>query len=406
MERDFDIVVFGATGFVGKLICEYLAGRADASLRIAIAGRSKAKLVELVHELPQASSAWGIVVADSFDRQSLDDMTSRTKVVLTTVGPYAKYGRDLVASCAAHGTHYADLTGETLFVRACADEFDALARENGAKIVNSCGFDSVPSDLAVWLAAREAARANLGKLTKTDLVVRSLKGGVSGGTVDSLRVQLAEMREDPSLYRAVTDWYALSPDRKAEPKTKQPSDSPRPHVDQFLGGWIAPFIMAPFNTRLVRRTNALLDWEYGRDFSYGEVCCFGFGPRGAAMAHAMAGGLAAVMFGMSQPLTRGLLDRLLPQPGEGPSETTRRNGRFRVEVIAHTDTGAQVSATVAAKGDPGYAATSVMIAESALSLAQDDLGDRAGVLTPAVAMGQHLVDRLVAAGFTAEAAIR
>lgn len=401
--REFDIVVFGATGFVGKLICEYLVEHAPPTARIALAGRSATKLAALVDGLGPVAREWGVIEADSFDVASLDAMTTRTRVLLTTVGPYEKYGHEVAASCARNGTHSVDLTGEPLFVLYCANELDEIAKESGAKIVNSCGFDSIPGDFAVWLAAQEAQRHDLGELTDVTLVVRSMKGGLSGGTIDSLRVQLDKLKANPALRKKVADWYALSPDRAAEPKTKQPTDTPKPRHDAQLGGWVAPFIMAPFNTRFIRRTNALLDWEYGREFRYQEICCFPDNPRGAAMAYAMTAGLAATMYGMSFGPSRIVFDRLLPKPGQGPSKESRENGRFRMEVQAQTSRGGEVSSTVAAKGDPGYAATSIMISEAALALAFDETPDRAGVLTPVTGIGAPLIERLRAAGFTASA---
>lgn len=401
--RELDIVVYGATGFVGRLVAQYLATAAPDGTRIALAGRSADKLANVRATLPPSAQQWPLIVADAGDAPALADLARRTTVVATTVGPYAKYGVPLVAACAASGTHYADLTGEVLFVRRCIEEFDDSARDTGARIVNSCGFDSIPSDLGVFQTYLAAAEAGAGALGDTRFVMRAAKGGFSGGTIDSLRNQLDVAADDSSAKRILADPFALSPDRAAEPPMARglpDNDSLGIGYDAKAGGWTGPFVMASYNTRIVRRSNALLGWEYGKDFHYQEVTGFGSSPLGPILAGGMAAGLAGLVAGMRFGPTRAVLDRVLPAPGEGPGEEARRNGYFKAEVHASTESGRRVRTTVAAKGDPGYAATSVMIGESALCLALDDLPDRAGVLTPAVAMGAVLVRRLRAAGFT------
>jgi short subunit dehydrogenase-like uncharacterized protein len=407
-QRDLDIVVYGATGFVGRLVAEYLAGAAPEGVRIGLAGRSADKLAAVRAELPAAAADWPVIVADAADKQALSELAQRTTAVATTVGPYAKYGIPLVAACAEAGTHYADLTGEVLFVRQCADEFDEVARATGARIVNACGFDSIPSDLGVLTTYLAAERAGAGTLGDTRFVMRAVKGGFSGGTIDSLRNQLDVAADDPAAKGLLGDPFALSPDRDAEPPRERgarDNDILGIGYDSKLGGWTGPFVMASYNTRIVRRSNALLGWEYGPDFHYQEVTGFGSTPLGPVLAGGMAVGLAGLVAGMRFGPARALLDRVLPAPGEGPSEDTRRNGYFRAEIYANTETGRRVRTIVAAKGDPGYAATSVMLGESALCLALDDLPHRAGVVTPAVAMGEVLVKRLRAAGFTFDASV-
>jgi short subunit dehydrogenase-like uncharacterized protein len=323
-------------------------------------------------------------------------------VLVTTVGPYARYGLPVVEACARAGTHYADLTGEVLFVREAIDRFDAVAQESGAKIVHACGFDSVPSDLATLLLAERAKADGAGGLGDVRLVA-TLKGGASGGTIDSMRAQVEALADDSSLRRTVTDPYALSPDRSAEPDTRQPADAGLP-ARTPEGRWTAPFVMASFNTRIVRRSNALQDWGYGRGLRYEEVMGVGSGPLGAATAVGVTAGLAGALAAMSFAPTRALLDRVLPAPGTGPSEEARRNGWFRMVVDATAESGRKYRATAAGQGDPGYAATAVMLGESALALALDGdrLPDRAGSLTPATALGDVLVERLRAAGHTYE----
>ena len=401
--RDLDIVLFGATSFVGRLTAEYLARAAPDGVRIGLAGRSRERL-EAVRDA--AGVDWPLIVADSGNRSDMAELAAAARTIASTVGPYRRYGLRLVEACAAAGTHYADLTGEVLFIRQTIDEFDAAARESGARIVHSCGFDSIPSDLGV-LALHEAARADgAGQLGDTTMVVKTLRGGISGGTLASMKDGLDEARRSGSSRKLMGDPYALSPDRAAEPRNGGEGDLRTVRRDPATGEWIGPFVMASINTRVVRRSNALQDWAYGRDFRYREVMGFGTGPAAPAMAAGVAVGIGVLAGGLLFPPTRALLDRVLPGPGDGPSEQARESGRFRIEIRTRTATGADYVARVAAQGDPGYAATAVMLGESALCLAldADRLPERAGVLTPATAMGGVLTDRLRAAGHTYEAA--
>jgi short subunit dehydrogenase-like uncharacterized protein len=398
-DRDFDIVVFGASGYVGRLVAEHLTAQGN-DLRIALAGRSADRLTAVRAELGPAAADWVIIVADADDTAVLAAIAASTRVVATMVGPYARYGLPLVEACARAGTDYVDLAGELLFVRDSADRYHDVARDNGVRIVHSCGFDSVPSDLGVQLTAEAAARDDAGELAWATLVVRSVSGGFSGGTLASLIGQVDEMG-DPARRRIMSDPYALSPDRASEPDVGGQPDVTGPRWDSDVGMWTGPFVMANFNTRVVRRSNALQGWAYGRRLRYREVVGFGRGWTGPVTASAMtaclAAGSAALRFGS----TRALVNRLVPGPGEGPSERTRRRGHFRLEVHACTVTEARYRATIAAAGDPGYSATSVMVGQSALALAadRDGLPDAAGVLTPATAIGPVLARRLRAAGF-------
>jgi short subunit dehydrogenase-like uncharacterized protein len=402
--RTHDLVVYGATGFVGRLLAAYLAGAAPAGQRIALAGRSRSRLEQVRGELPAAARDWPLVEADSTDAASLAALAASTRVLATTVGPYLRHGLPVVEACARAGTHYADLTGEVLFVRRAIDATDAVARDTGARIVHACGYDSIPSDLSVLLLAERARADGAGGLHDVQLVATA-RGGVSGGTVDSVRAQFEELGRDTTARRVVGDPYALSPDRDAEPDTRQPRDAGPPSRTPD-GRWTAPFVMAPFNTRVVRRSNALQDWAYGRGLRYGEVMGCGWGIPGAAAATAITAALAGFAAAMSLPPTRSLLDRVLPDPGSGPGEQTRARGWFRMEVDATTGSGRRYRATAAGQGDPGYAATAVMLGETVLGLALDGdrLPDRAGSLTPATALGPVLVERLRAAGHTYEVA--
>ncbi len=394
-QREFDVVLHGATGFVGRLTAAHLATHGGAA-RIAISGRSQAKLEALKDAL---GVDWPVIVADSHDDVSLAALARSTTAVATTVGPYLRYGLPLVGACARAGTAYADLTGEVLFVRQSATALHELAQSTGARIVHSTGFDSVPSDLGVHLLRQRVTADGEGDLEDTALILISASGGFSGGTIDSLRTQIDEVAADRSLGAVVADPYSLSPDPAGESDAGRVLDGRRPMRDPLLGRWVAPFVMGPFNTRIVRRSNALQGFAYGPGFAYREVMGVGSGPAAPVLAGAITLGLGVVVAGMSFGPARALLDRILPSPGEGPAEKARVGGHFRVEVHTRTSTGARYVVTVAASGDPGYAATSVMIGESVLSLALDEGGGAGGVLTPAVALGDRLVDRLRTRGF-------
>lgn len=409
-EREFDLVLVGATGFVGRLTAAHLAEHAPSSVRIALAGRSEARLADVRSSLPGAAAQWPILVVDTTDSAAVVDLAARTRVVVTTVGPYAKLGMPLASACAAAGTHYADLTGEVLFVRDSAEANHALAEASGAKIVHSCGFDSIPSDLGVWKLAQQVAADGEGTLGETLTHVRTLRGGVSGGTIDSMRQQAIESSADKTRRRAVTDPYGLSPDREAEPPSRNRPKGPAPtgvagalakvqaasgtRFDEVTQRWVAPFFMASFNTRIVRRSNALTDWSYGREFRYDEVMDTGRGPMGAVKAGLTSAVLGGLFAGMSTAPTRSVLDRVLPKPGEGPSEESQAKGRFVFEIVTTTTTGADYRTKVAAPYDPGYSGTAIMLGQAGLALAFDELPSRAGVLTPSVALGDALVSRL------------
>jgi len=398
---EHDIVVYGASGFVGVLVARYLAEHAPAGTRIALAGRSQARLAAVRDRL---RVDWPILVADATDADGLDRIARSTRVVITTVGPYLKYGTALVHACAAAGTDYVDLTGEVLFTRASIDDNHELARSTGARIVHSCGFDSIPSDIGVHVLDRRIKADGAGELTDTTMVVTTLRGGISGGTIDSMRHQLDVVRTDRTLRRLAASPYSLSPDRAAEPDLGRQDDTAvlrGSDVHPRLRGQLAPFLMASYNTRVVRRSNALRAWTYGRGFRYREAQSVGASALSPVLAHGTRLGLGALIAGLSMAPTRFLLDRILPKPGDGPNEKSRRNGRFTIDIFTTTTTGARYTSRFRAKGDPGYAATAVMLGESALTLVhdRDDLPpSEGGVLTPATALGDALVTRLLAAG--------
>ncbi|MFI1918921.1 saccharopine dehydrogenase family protein [Nocardia sp. NPDC020380] len=405
-DREFDIVLFGATGFVGKLTAEYLTGAAPAGARIALAGRSEQKLAAVRAELGPVAADWPLVQADSTDQASLDALAARTKVVVTTVGPYLRYGLPLVQACAENGTHYADLTGEPLFIREGIDRFGERAAQTGAKIVNSCGYDSIPSDLSVYQLYKHSVDDNTGELTDVTLVA-AFKGGVSGGTVDSGRAMMEAIAADPAKASIMSHPYSLSPDKSLEPDVGRQTDQALQRaasIDPSLDGWVATFVMAAHNTKIVRRSNGLLGWPYGKNFRYREVMRVGSSPTAPLVAAGIAGGIVATMATgavLSRVAAgRRLLDRIVPKPGTGPSEKSRRSGWFTMRTFAHTTSGAKYLCTFAGQGDPGYQATSVMLGQSGLCLAFDELPELAGILTPAAAMGDALTERLRGADIT------
>lgn len=403
--RDLDLVLFGASGFVGALTARHLARHAPDGMRIALAGRHRGRLAAVRADLPAAAHDWPLFVADATDAESLRRLAERTRTIATTVGPYAARGLPLVDACARAGTDYVDLTGEVLFVRRSIDLYDDIARSHGARIVHSCGFDSVPSDLAVLNAADRARADGSGTLGETVLMA-TLKGGFSGGTIASAMLQADEVRSDRSARRLAADPFALSSDRDSEPSGE--------HRDSFTVGydgrrhtWVAPFVMASFNTRVVRRSNALLEHRYGESFRYREVMRTGDGLKGHLTAQGVRAALAGGFTALATPRARPLVSRMLPKPGEGPSPEQQAAGFFTMDVRAETTDGPAYRSVVSAQGDPGYAATAVMLGESALSLVVDRDAlpslphDAAGgVLTPAVALGDALSARLRAQGFT------
>ena len=411
-QREFDIVLYGATGFAGKLTAQYLA-KAGGDARIALAGRSQDKLLAVREMLGDKAQSWPLLTADASEPSTLNAMAARTQVVVTTVGPYLKYGLPLVAACAAAGTDYADLTGEAIFIRESIDLYHKQAFDTGARIVHSCGFDSIPSDLTVFALHRRAEQDHAGQLGDTNLVVRSLAGGVSGGTVASMIELMRTASSDPEARRVMSDPYTLTPDRAAEPELGAQPDirwrRGREIAPELDGYWVGAFVMAVANTRIVRRSNALLDYAYGRRFEYAEQMSMGrsfVAPAAAAMA--TVGNAATMALGSRyfDRLPNKLVERIAPAPGSGPSERAREQGHYKFETYTTTTTGARYRATMSQKGDPGYKATSVLLGESGLTLAldRDRLSDLRGVLTPATAMGDALMARFPGAGVLLEIA--
>ena len=378
---EFDIVIYGASGFTGRLVAEYLAQRygQGGELKWAMAGRDKAKLAAVRNEIG-APAATPLIVADVGDPASLKAMAERAKAIITTVGPYQLYGEPLVAACAAAGTDYLDLCGEPAWMRRMIDAYDAKAKASGARILFSCGFDSLPFELGVWLV-QETAKTRLGAPAARVMGrVRKMQGGFSGGTAASLMATMAAAGRDPGVLDLLRDPFALTPGFRGP---EQPHGM-APAYDEPLGTWAAPFVMAAINTRNVHRSNALMGHPYGTDFVYDEMMTTGPGEQGEAIAKAVASG--------PSPLggDGG------PKPGEGPSQAERDAGFYDVLFVAIGKDGRQARVAVTGDKDPGYGSTSKMIAETAVCLLRDGADVPGGVWTPGAALKQPLIDRLVA----------
>jgi short subunit dehydrogenase-like uncharacterized protein len=406
--RPYDVVLFGATGFTGRLVAERLATHAPEGLRWALAGRSRGKLEQVRAELSAASPALAtlpILVADGHDPAALSALVAEARVVASTVGPFAQHGRALVAACAEHGTHYCDITGEVPFVRASIDANHARAEATSARIVHCCGFDSIPSDLGVWLLV-EHARSKGADLAWAKGFAGEMSGAASGGTTATMLALVAEAARDPAVRRLLVNPHALDPEPAAR-RARDPFEADPRGVafDRDADRWTAPFVMAAINTRIVRRSAALRG--YGERFRYREVMSLPKGPKGLLAASAVSAGLTGFLLAAALPATRALLARyVLPKPGEGPSREARERGHFTFRLVGEgADAGGRtlrVAATVKGTSDPGYGETAKMLGESALCLALDaaKLDQRFGVLTPATAMGTTLIQRLRTAGMT------
>jgi short subunit dehydrogenase-like uncharacterized protein len=392
-DKDFDLVLFGATGFTGQLVAEYLAGHGPAGLRWALTGRSRDKLERVRAALPVKDLP--LLVADSLDLEAVRAVVRRTRVACTTVGPYARYGSPLVAACADEGVSYCDITGETPWIRAMIDQHHDRAAATGARIVHCCGFDSIPSDLGV-LVLHEHLAARGDHLAEAHYRLVRASGGLSGGTAATM-MNILEHAGDPAVRRALANPYVLDPEGSTRGPDGRDAMGPGRDAD---GRWTAPFVMSAINTRIVRRSNALLDYAYGRDFRYEEAIDTGKGVGGMARSLGISGGMAAVAAIAVTAPGRKLLGRFVPAPGAGPSREARERGSFHVEIRARSVDGARLTAEVLGRRDPGYGGTAIMLGEAALCLAKDELPARAGVLTTASAMGTKLVDRLRAAGMT------
>ena len=376
-EREFDVVVFGASGYTGKLVAEYIQSEygENGSVKWAIAGRNREKLEGIREELGCADLS--ILEVDSNDQDSLNAMTSSTKCVLTTVGPYQLYGSNLVQSCAKNGTDYVDLTGEPGWMYEMINAHKETAQASGARIVFSCGFDSIPFDLGVYFV-QQAARDKFGKPAQhVRGRVKAMNGEFSGGTIASLGATMATLKKKPELIKVLANPFSLTEGFEGPAQL----DDSKVLLDEKLNMWVAPFVMAPINTKNIHRSNALLDHQYGEDFCYDEMMIAGEGEEGKQIADAMTS--ANPMGGDN-----------VPQPGEGPSKESREQGNY--DVLFFADLGEEsIEARVTGDMDPGYGSTSKMITESAICLIQDCSDLPGGIYTPAPAMGDKLIHRLV-----------
>ena len=377
-EREFDLVVFGASGYTGKLVAEYIQNEygGDQSLKWALAGRNKDKLAGIKEDL-NLESDLTILEVDSNDQESLDAMTSAAKCILTTVGPYQLYGSNLVESCAKNGTDYVDLTGEPGWMYEMINEHKETAKKSGARIVFSCGFDSIPFDLGVYFV-QQAVRDKFGKPAQhVRGRVKAMNGEFSGGTIASLGATMATLKEKPELIKVLANPFSLTEGFEGPTQL----DDSKVLLDEKLNMWVAPFVMAPINTKNIHRSNALLGHEYGEDFCYDEMMIAGEGEEGKQIADAMTS--ANPMGGEN-----------VPQPGEGPSQESREQGNYDVLFFADIDEGC-IEARVTGDMDPGYGSTSKMITESAMCLIHDCNDLSGGIYTPAPAMGNKLIKRLI-----------
>jgi short subunit dehydrogenase-like uncharacterized protein len=376
----FDIVIYGATGFTGQLVAEYLASqyKGDPQLKWAMAGRSMDKL-KSVREAIDAPADTPLILADSDDPDSLKAMAGQTKMVISTVGPYQLYGADLIESCVASGTDYIDLCGEPVWMRQMIEKHEAAAKVSGARIIFSCGFDSVPFELGAFFVQEEAKRILGQPVSRVKGRVRDMRGTLSGGTAASAKATFDAVAKDFSLIAVLNDPFALTPGFVGP---KQPRGN-KPVYEEDLHSWAAPFMMALINTRNVHRSNMLMGFPYGKDFVYDEMVLTGPGEEGEANAKRVM----AVNSEKTGPNAR--------KPGEGPSKEERENGLYDLLYVGIAPDGRQVRASVKGDRDPGYGSTSKMIAECAICLLRDTPDVPAGIWTPGAAMQHRLIKRLV-----------
>jgi short subunit dehydrogenase-like uncharacterized protein len=402
MERnfEFDIVIWGASGFVGRRVAHHMAAcyGIGGDLRWAIGGRNPAKLESVRSELGSAGKDIPIVTGDSHDVASLEALAARTKVVCSTVGPYAQYGSELVQACVSTGTHYCDITGEIHWMRKMIDAHQAEVEKTGACIVHACGFDSVPSDMGVFFLQHKAKERHGKPCSHIKMRVKSMRGGFSGGTLATVINWMQEGTRDPSVKRVMREPYSLNPEGQRQgPDRPQSMSAVTVKYDEDLKEWMMPWFMSPMNTKIVRRSNALLGYLYGKNFRYEEAILVGSGPVGWVVATIGALGVGGFMLALALPPTRWLLKKfVLPKPGQGPSQRVRERGFFDLILVGKLDDGNVMRARIKGAGDPGTESTSKLLVESAVCLAQDSdrIAVGGGFWTPASAMGELLLSRL------------
>lgn len=399
----YQLVVYGATSFVGQLLTRYLVQTygVNEQLHWAIAGRSASKLNELKQNLGSGASQLATIIADAQDESALKAMCQQTKVVVSTVGPYALYGSSLVKVCATLGTDYCDLTGEPQWIARMIEQYESAAQASGARIVHCCGFDSIPSDLGTFYLQQQAQQRLGQTCSQVKLRVKSIRGSFSGGTVASMMELFSEISKNPSLRKVMANPYALCPPSNQQ-KPKQPNLN-FAQYDKDAGAWSAPFVMAGINTKVVHRSNALSNYAYGTQFIYDETMLTGKGVIGGAMAVGASVGLAGFVAAAVIPPTRRILQKIVPQAGEGPTPKQQEQGFYDIRLIGLTDNGQRLTAKVTGDRDPGYGSTAKMLGEAAVCLATDisKTDKTGGFWTPSTALGQRLIERLQAkAGLT------
>ncbi len=397
-DRPYDIIIFGATSFVGQILTRYMVQSygLGQGLNWAVAGRSQAKIAELTNSLEINADDLPALIGDASDVDFLNDLASKTRVMITTVGPYALYGNQMVEACAKQGTDYCDLTGEVQWMNRMIPQHYDTAKQTGARIVHTCGFDCIPTDMGVHFLQGQAMAQYGAPATDIKMRVHGMRGGMSGGTAASMVNMMKEVGKDPSIRGVLSDHYSLVPtDAPKGPDQKDPGILSR---DSVTDNWIAPFMMAGIDTRVVHRSNHLKGNAYGPNFTYEEAMLVGSGIGGALAGVATGVGMAAFVGLAALGPTRSLLERfVLPKPGEGPSPEAQENGYFDIRFYGTTDDGQKIAAKVTGDRDPGYGSTAKMLGESALCLLRDV--DRSttggGIFTPAYAMGDALISRLV-----------
>jgi len=388
--RKYDLVVWGATSFTGKLVTEYLFNKHRSSkIKWAIAGRNLDKLEKVRSQV--ADENIPIFIADSFDEESLLKFVKKTRVVCSTVGPYSLYGTKLVKLCVENNTNYCDITGEAHWIRTLIDDYHEEAKSKKIKIVNSCGFDSIPSDMGVYFIQNEIKKTYKNYANSIKMRVAGVRGGISGGTYGSINNLLKEAYSNKKIFRVLNNPYGLNPKNKMEGMDKK--DLRKIIFDKESNSWIYPFIMAGINTKIVRRSHALTNFQYGKDFRYEEAMMSGKGISGLLKAILAVFPLA--MIGLNpNSLLKKIVNSYMPKPGEGPGPEKRKNGFYNLRFYVTIDERRKAFAKVVGDNDPGYGSTSKMLAESALCLAFDKLPENYGVVTPSIAMGKQLLERL------------
>ncbi|MGE0131485.1 MAG: trans-acting enoyl reductase family protein [Blastocatellales bacterium] len=408
--RDYDVVLYGASGFTGKQTVRYFAEKAPpGDLRWAIAGRNREKLEAVKMQVGGAAKDVDVLVADSRDQTAVDAIVSRTRVMLTTAGPFALYGGAIVDACVRFKTHYVDITGETTWVKGLIDRYHNQAAADGTRIIPCCGFDSAPSDLGAYLVVRHMQR-EIGVSCKEVKAYFQVSGGVNGGTLATV----FNLYDSGQADRARDPFLLNPPGERSNTEIERNQDPTLPRYDKDIDAWVGPFFMGPINTRVVRRSSALYEqWQdpYGPDFSYQEYMKFEglFGHLdhlGWLQAAGLTAGAALFEIALRSPV-RHLMKSILPQPGDGPSEKTMNEGWFRCELLGLTSDGRKTHGLIRDQGDPGNRATVKFLCESALGLAvnTDELpggAQRGGILTPATGLGDVLANRLRNAGMTIE----